>query len=116
MSLYYCGPMPTTDEERATMRAQALLELRRLKERWEQTVERSSHGSGALLSVAAQESFNESVHKLLIATEKPDPGWYFYTARPIPRNKRHGRSNDGVRISALLTKVDIVLRQFDPDR
>jgi hypothetical protein len=52
----------------------------------------------------------------MISLEEPNPGWYYDTAWPIPKNKRQGRPYDGIPISSLLKKVEIVLRTFDTDR
>jgi hypothetical protein len=116
MPPYYRGPMPTTDEERSTMRAQALAELRRMKDSWEQTAKTSRYGRDALLPATDQASFNESVHKLMIATGEPNPARYYYTARPVPKGKKDGLPFDGVQISALLTKADTVLRDFETEQ
>jgi hypothetical protein len=113
MPVYYQGPMPKTDEERATMRVEAFAELRRMKGEWEETTNR--RGSDVLAPVSAREQFKEWVHKLLIATGEVDPN-LFETSQPFLKNKAEGRPYDGIPVSFLLGSLDRVLRKFDDER
>ena len=115
MPIYYQGPMPKTDQERATMRTAALAELRRMKDSWQDTANRSRHGSDVLAPLHARDQFNESVHKLLIATGEVNPS-YFETSQPFLKNKKQDRPYDGIPVSFLMGSADRVLRTFGDEQ
>jgi hypothetical protein len=115
MPVYYLGPMPKTDKERATMRSEAQSALRNMKDSWEQIAKTSQHGLNALLPASDAGRYNEAVHKLMISGVDLDAD-YFETAPPIPKNRKQGRSYDGVAISVLLSRVDSVLRRLDAEQ
>lgn len=115
MPVYYLGPMPQTDEERATMRTEALSALRHMKDSWEQTTRTSSHGDNVLLPASDRNRYNESVHKLMISGADLDAS-DFETDPPIPKDKKQGRSYDGVSISVLLGRANSVLRRLDAEQ
>jgi hypothetical protein len=108
------APLPKTDEERATMRADALSALRRMKDSWEETANRSRHGSDVLVPLSDRDRFNESVHKLFIATGEVDANC-FETSQPFLKNKTQGRPYDGIPVGWLVGKADRLLRKFDSE-
>src|SRR5215207_5693758 len=109
MPVYYHGAMPKTDEERATMRAEALSSLRNMRDSWEHITKTSPYGDNTLLPGSARDRYNESVHMLMISGVDLDAS-YFETDPPIPKDKKRGRNYDGVPISFLLSDVKDVLR------
>lgn len=57
------------------------------------------------------DSFNESVHKLAIATGEVEP-YYFETSQPFLKSKTQGRPYDGIPAGCLMGKADRLLRRF----
>jgi len=115
MPVYYLGPMPQTEEERATMRAEALSALRRMRDSWEETTKTSRHGDDTLATASDRDRYNESVHKLMISGVDLDAD-YFESDPPIPKNKKRGRHYAGVSMSLLLSRVESVLRRVDTEQ
>ena len=115
MPVYYLGPMPQTDEERATMRAEALSALRHMRDSWEEITKKSHYGDDTLATVSDRDRYNESVHKLMISGVDLDAS-YFESAPPIPKNKKQGRHYAGVSMSLLLSRADSVLRRVDTEQ
>jgi hypothetical protein len=107
--------MPKSDDERAKMRADALRELRSMRDEWQQSVKTSPHGDDLLISTTHQERYNESVHKLAIAIGDLDAR-HFETSRPFPKNKKQGRPIDMIPITFLLGKVRDLLLVVDSEQ
>jgi hypothetical protein len=83
-----------------------------MKGEWEETAQWSQYGSDVLVPLYARDSFNESVHKLAIATGEVE-SYYFETSQPFLKSKTQGRPYDGIPVGWLMGKVDRLLRKFE---